>query len=98
MKQKVLLLMKLTLLNTAAKRVYTLNRFPGGAVPVKMQMTGGSQPIAPFINTLGIPALALRIANPDSNIHAPNENIRLGNFHEGIKMVLSVLSTPYKTK
>lgn len=63
-----------------------------------MQTTGGSQPIAPFINTLGIPALALRIANPDSNIHAPNENIRLGNFHEGIKMALSVLSTPYKTK
>lgn len=63
-----------------------------------MQTTGGSQPIAPFINTLGIPALALRIANPDSNIHAPNENIRLGNFYEGIKIVLSVLSTPYEIK
>ncbi len=60
-----------------------------------MQTTGGSQPIAPFINTLGIPALALRIANPDSNIHAPNENIRLGNFYEGIKIALSVLSKPY---
>lgn len=60
-----------------------------------MQTTGGSQPIAPFINTLGIPALALRIANPDSNIHAPNENIRLGNFYEGIKIALAVLSRPY---
>jgi acetylornithine deacetylase/succinyl-diaminopimelate desuccinylase-like protein len=60
-----------------------------------MQTTGGSQPIAPFINTLGIPALAIRIANPDSNIHAPNENIRLGNFYEGIKIALAVLSRPY---
>lgn len=66
----------------------------GGAV--SMQATGGSQPIEPFISTLGIPAVALRISNPDSNIHAPNENLRLGNFLEGLKMCLGVLTRNYE--
>jgi len=58
---------------------------------VKMRLTGGSQPIAPFINTLGIPAVSIRIPNPDNSIHAPNENLRLGNYLEGIEMCLSIL-------
>ena len=66
-----------------------------GAV-ASMQATGGSQPIEPFISTLGIPAVALRISNPDSNIHAPNENLRLGNFHEGLKMCLGILTRQYE--
>lgn len=66
-----------------------------GAV-ASMQATGGSQPIEPFISTLGIPAVALRISNPDSNIHAPNENLRLGNFHEGLKMCLGILTRRYE--
>ncbi|MDN5199848.1 M20/M25/M40 family metallo-hydrolase [Fulvivirgaceae bacterium BMA10] len=63
---------------------------------VRMSTTGGSQPIAPFINTLGIPAVSLRIPNPDNNIHAPNENLRLGNFLEGIQMCLGVLTEEMK--
>ena len=63
---------------------------------VRMQATGGSQPIAPFISTLGIPALSVRIPNPDNSIHAPNENLRLGNFHEGLKMCLSILTQKYE--
>lgn len=63
---------------------------------VKMRITGGSQPIAPFINTLGIPAVSIRIPNPDNNIHAPNENMRLGNYLEGIQMCLSILAQDFK--
>ena len=58
---------------------------------VKMQTTGGSQPIAPFINTLGIPAVSVRIPNPDNSIHAPNENLRLGNYLQGIETCMSIL-------
>ena len=58
---------------------------------VNMQTTGGSQPIAPFINTLGIPAVSIRIPNPDNNIHGPNENLRIGNYLEGIITCLAVL-------
>lgn len=63
---------------------------------VKMRTTGGSQPIAPFITTLDIPAVSIRIPNPDNSIHAPNENIRIGNYLEGIQMCLSILTQPFK--
>lgn len=63
---------------------------------IRMQATGGSQPIAPFINTLGIPAISVRIPNPDNSIHAPNENLRVGNFHEGLKMCLGILTQKYE--
>ncbi len=59
---------------------------------VKLRTTGGSQPIAPFIQTLNIPAVSVRIPNPDNSIHAPNENIRVGNFLEGIETMVGVLT------
>ncbi|QLG46309.1 M20/M25/M40 family metallo-hydrolase [Costertonia aggregata] len=61
---------------------------------VNMRTTGGSQPMAPFINTLNVPAVSIRIPNPDNNIHSPNENIRLGNFLEGIITCLAILDEP----
>lgn len=62
-----------------------------GSNYIKMRTTGGSQPIAPFITTLGIPAVSIRIPNPDNSIHAPNENFRIGNYLEGIETCLSIL-------
>nr|WP_299173254.1 M20/M25/M40 family metallo-hydrolase [uncultured Allomuricauda sp.] len=63
---------------------------------IRMQSTGGSQPIAPFISELGIPAISVRIPNPDNSIHAPNENLRLGNFHEGLMTCLGILTHKYE--
>ncbi len=62
---------------------------------VKMRQTGGSQPMAPFINILGVPAVSVRVPNPDNNIHAPDENLRLGNFLEGIQSCLALLTQPF---
>lgn len=59
---------------------------------VKVRTTGGSQPIAPFIQTLNVPAVSVRIPNPDNSIHGPNENIRVGNFFEGIETMVGVLT------
>jgi acetylornithine deacetylase/succinyl-diaminopimelate desuccinylase-like protein len=59
---------------------------------VKQRATGGSQPIEPFISTLGVPAVSIRMPNPDNNIHAANENIRMANFLEGIQMCLGILT------
>lgn len=69
-----------------------MNRLYGEGNYVKVRATGGSQPMAPFIESLNVPAVSLRIPNPDNNIHGPNENIRIGNYKEGIEMVLAVLS------
>nr|HAD52667.1 acetylornithine deacetylase [Algoriphagus sp.] len=60
------------------------------------RQTGGSQPMAPFINILNAPAVSVRIPNPDNNIHGPNENIRIGNYLEGIQTCLSILSQPFQ--
>ena len=70
-----------------------LNRIFGDKV-LNMRTTGGSQPIGAFIETLGIPAVSIRIPNPDNNIHASNENLRLGNFMEGIQSCLAILNEP----
>ncbi len=75
---------------------HAMDRALGEGTYVRLQATGGSQPIEPFISTLGIPAVSVRIPNPDSNIHAPNENLRLGNFHEGLKMCLGILTQQYE--
>ena len=69
-----------------------MNRTFGEEQFITMQATGGSQPIAPFITEMSIPAISIRIPNPDNNIHAHNENLRLGNFEEGIRMCLGVLT------
>ncbi len=59
---------------------------------VNMRSTGGSQPMAPFIRTLNVPAVSIRIPNPDNSIHGPNENLRLGNLKEGIISCLAILT------
>jgi acetylornithine deacetylase/succinyl-diaminopimelate desuccinylase-like protein len=63
-----------------------------GEEPVLIRTMGGSIPISPFVDTLDIPAAIVPTVNIDNNQHSPNENIRLGNFIEGISILASVLS------
>jgi acetylornithine deacetylase/succinyl-diaminopimelate desuccinylase-like protein len=63
---------------------------------VKVRSTGGSQPISPFITTLNIPALAVNIPNPDNNIHAADENLKISNFIEGINICFALLNEEIK--
>ena len=63
-----------------------------GKDPIRIRTSGGSIPIAPFVDTLGVPAVLIPSVNIDNNQHAPNENLRLGNFIEGISIVTAVLA------
>lgn len=63
-----------------------------GAEPILIRTMGGSIPISPFVETLGIPAASVPSVNIDNNQHSPNENLRLGNFIEGIAIIAAVLS------
>mgnify|MGYP003630352927 CR=1 FL=1 len=74
-------------LNNALKRVF-------GESIINMRTTGGSQPMAPFIKSLNVPAVSVRIPNPDNSIHAPDENLRIGNYREGILTCLAILTEP----
>lgn len=61
---------------------------------VQIRIMGGTVPIAPFINELQIPAFIVPMVNPDNNQHSPNENLKIGQLHYGIKSFYSMLSTP----
>ena len=63
-----------------------------GTEPILIRTRGGSIPIAPIIDALGVPAAIVPTVNIDNNQHSPNENLRLGNFLEGIVMMMAVLS------
>lgn len=63
--------------------------------PVTIRMMGGTVPIVPLINTLNLPTVILPLVNMDNNQHNPNENIRIGNMRQGIKVCLGLLETNF---
>ena len=62
--------------------------------PVKQRTSGGSIPISPFVTELGIPAVTVPTVNRDNNQHSPNENIRVGNYIDGIKTIYAIFTEP----
>ncbi|MEE9372050.1 MAG: M20/M25/M40 family metallo-hydrolase [Saprospiraceae bacterium] len=65
-----------------------------GKNPIMQRTSGGSIPISPFVIELGIPAVGVPTVNRDNNQHSPNENIRLGNYFDGIKTIHAILTEP----
>ncbi|MFT5737404.1 MAG: acetylornithine deacetylase/succinyl-diaminopimelate desuccinylase-like protein, partial [Maribacter sp.] len=62
-----------------------------GEDPIRIRMSGGSIPISPFVSTLGIPAVTVPTVNRDNNQHSPNENLRIGNYRDGVKTMIAIL-------
>jgi acetylornithine deacetylase/succinyl-diaminopimelate desuccinylase-like protein len=60
--------------------------------PVIIRTMGGTVPIIPAIKVLNIPAIIVPMVNMDNNQHNPNENIRIGNIRQGIKICLSIFN------
>jgi len=67
-----------------------------GKTPIKIRTSGGSIPISPFVVTLGIPAVIIPTVNMDNNQHSPNENLRVGNYVDGIKTMIAILNEAFK--
>jgi acetylornithine deacetylase/succinyl-diaminopimelate desuccinylase-like protein len=61
--------------------------------PITIRLMGGTVPIVPLINKLDVPTLIVPMVNMDNNQHSPNENIRIGNIRQGIKICLAILNT-----
>lgn len=53
--------------------------------PVVWPTSAGSGPMYPLCEGLGIPAVSFGVGYSGSNVHAPNENIRIQDYVEGIK-------------
>ena len=64
-----------------------------GEDPIRVRTFGGSLPVTPFIQTLGVPAIIVPVVNSDNNQHSPNENLRLGNYFNGVKTIHALLKT-----
>ena len=60
---------------------------------VRIRLSGGSVPIAMFVKGLKVPAVLVPLVNPDNNQHSPNENLRVGNYVNGIKSIMAILSS-----
>lgn len=65
-----------------------------GEPPIKIRTGGGSIPISPFVASLGLPAILVPAVYIENNQHSPNENLRLGNYIDGIRAYLAILTQP----
>jgi acetylornithine deacetylase/succinyl-diaminopimelate desuccinylase-like protein len=63
--------------------------------PVIVRTMGGTVPIRPAINKLNLPAIIVPMVNMDNNQDSPNENNRIGNIRQGIKICLSIINTEF---
>ncbi len=63
-----------------------------GEEVIQVRISGGTVPIAPFINELKIPAFIVPMVNPDNNQHSPNENLKIGQIAYGIRAFYGMLS------
>jgi acetylornithine deacetylase/succinyl-diaminopimelate desuccinylase-like protein len=59
--------------------------------PVILPTMGGSLPLSELAQALDMPLISVPLANHDDNQHAPNENLRLGHYLQGISTMLSVV-------
>jgi acetylornithine deacetylase/succinyl-diaminopimelate desuccinylase-like protein len=75
-----------------AARVVDAVRASSSQPPVLIPMLGGSIPAAWFPEILGTPVILIPLVNPDNNQHAENENLRLGNLFDGVKLLAGVLA------
>ena len=59
--------------------------------PVILPTMGGSLPLSELAQALSMPLISVPLANHDDNQHAPDENLRLGHYLQGISTMLSVV-------
>ncbi len=77
------------------KKVRTQLMEEFGDEPVAIRLMGGTVPIVPVINKLNVPTVIIPMVNMDNNQHSPNENIRIGNIRQGIKICLTILNSQF---
>ncbi|WDF74555.1 M20/M25/M40 family metallo-hydrolase [Novosphingobium sp. KACC 22771] len=63
-----------------------------GGDPVVIPLMGGGVPTEPLVRELKAPVVILPLVNLDDNQHAANENLRLGNYAQGVHSLVSLMS------
>jgi acetylornithine deacetylase/succinyl-diaminopimelate desuccinylase-like protein len=74
-----------------ARVIEVMRAATGGTVRIAPLM-GGSLPIAPIGEQLGVHCVIAPIVNADNSQHAPNENQRMKEFRRGIELYAALLA------
>ncbi|WP_353506211.1 M20/M25/M40 family metallo-hydrolase [Variovorax brevis] len=68
---------------------------PRNIAPQKSRMGGSTLPMSGAVDVLKTGYVVVPLVNADNNQHAFDENLRLGNYLEGVRTVYSMLTTPF---
>ena len=63
-----------------------------GRAPHLWPMSGGSGPGYLFAEEIGVPIISLGVGYSGARIHAPNENIRISDFRNGIRYMAALMT------
>ncbi len=63
--------------------------------PVRIRMMGGTVPTAEIVDVLNVPFVIIPLVNADNNQHAANENLRLGNYVNGVRTLYGLMTAPF---
>jgi acetylornithine deacetylase/succinyl-diaminopimelate desuccinylase-like protein len=67
-----------------------------GKDPVQIRMMGGTVPTGAMVGALKIPFVIVPLVNADNNQHSANENMRLGNYIDGVRTLTGILTEPFE--
>ena len=65
-----------------------------GKTPVRIRMMGGSVPTDSLVEGLAVPFVIMPLVNGDNNQHSFDENLRMGNYLDGIQTVVELVKAP----
>ncbi|WP_224651726.1 hypothetical protein [Pectobacterium versatile] len=57
-------------------------------------MMGGTLPMSGAVSVLKVPYVIVPLVNADNNQHSFDENLRLGNYLEGIRTIVAMATMP----
>jgi acetylornithine deacetylase/succinyl-diaminopimelate desuccinylase-like protein len=62
---------------------------------VRIRMMGGSVPTDKLVDALNVPFVIAPLVNGDNNQHSYDENMRVGNYVDGVRAFTRLLRTPF---
>jgi acetylornithine deacetylase/succinyl-diaminopimelate desuccinylase-like protein len=68
-----------------------------GQEPVQIRMMGGTVPTGVAVGALNVPFAIVPLVNADNNQHSFDENMRLGNYIDGVRGLAGLLTEPFPT-
>jgi len=66
-----------------------------GVDPIEIRMMGGTVPTGVVVGALKVPFAIVPLVNADNGQHSFNENMRIGNYFDGVLTLEAILKQPF---